>query len=195
MPWQIPRGGWRNAPFPPPPAADIEAAMLSSLARLDPAIARWRRQRLVARLWWGVAGHFHTRAPEWFAAACLFQMGWTLFVPPASFPVSHAWDSMAAMLPEEVWGAIMLMIGGLRLAALTVNGSFRRFRWSPHVRAGTAFLACGVWLQVVLGIWASAPSSTGLGTYRLILVLEFWNMWRAARDTGIVERSNHHGRT
>lgn len=179
----------------PPPCPIAEAAMGRALGRLDPAIARWarstRRRVMIQRIVAGVTGHFKTRITEWFAAAALFQLGLTLVTPPPSFPLSAAWTVMAARLPEETWGAIMLAIAATRIVALGINGTFRAFRYSPHIRAVTAVLAASVWFQVTLSIWQSAPGSTGLGTYRLILLLELWNVWRAGVDTGLVERARH----
>lgn len=196
----------RPAPIPgdvgrgdaPTTCPSAEAAMMHALSRLDPAIARWARATrrrdmltMVKRIAAGITGHFKTRITEWFAAALLLQLGWTLVSPPASFPLSTAWSVMAARMPEETWGAIMLVIAGTRLLALGINGTFRSFRYSPHIRAATAVLACALWYQVVLSIWQASPASTALGIYRLVLALEIWNVWRAGVDTGIVERARN----
>ncbi|MCJ2027981.1 MULTISPECIES: hypothetical protein [Methylorubrum] len=86
---------------------------------------------MVKRITAGITGHFKTRITEWFAAVLLLQLGWTLVSPPASFPPSTAWSVMAARMPEETWGAIMLAIAGTRLLALDIDGTFRSFRYWP----------------------------------------------------------------
>ncbi len=179
-----------------PPGGDPKAgdAMLRSLLLLDPAIARWSRQRkrreMLKRLWSGIANHFRLRATEWFGCAVLLQLGKTLYFPPPAFPHSESWDVMAAMMSEESWGLIFLAIGALRLAALTVNGTFKGFRFSPHIRCATAFLAAGLWLQVVLSMLEAAPNGTGYVVYRLILLLELYNVWRSAADAGHVAKGS-----
>lgn len=169
---------------------ELEAVMLRALLLLDPAIARWSRAQvrrdMVKRIWRGVADHFRLRATEWFAAAVLIQLGTTLYFPPPAFPTSESWRVMASQMSEEAWGAIFLAIGLLRFAALTINGTFTGFRFSPLIRFVTAFLACGLWLQVVMSIYESSPNGTGYGLYRLVLILELYNLWRAGVDTGIV---------
>jgi hypothetical protein len=166
--------------------------MIRALERLDPALARWaraeRRRVALVRFWSGITAHFRTRVTEWFAAALLIQLGVTFYLPPEVFPVQPSWAVLAQIAPEETWGIVMLAIGALRVGALTINGTYQGFRWSPHIRALTAFLSCGVWLQVVMSLWLSPVPGTGLGTYRLILCLELWNVWRAALDVGFVER-------
>lgn len=180
--------------LPPDGDPKASAAMLRSLMMLDPAIARWSRQRkrreMLKRLWSGISGHFRLRATEWFACAILLQLGETLFFPPAAFPHSQSWDVMAAMMSEQAWGAIFLAIGVLRLVALAVNGTFKRFRFSPHIRCATAFLAVGLWLQVVISMLEASPNGTGYVIYRLILFLELYNVWRSAADAGHVAKGS-----
>lgn len=187
------------APFPqeakagaPAPCGhpEVEAAMLRALLHLDPAIARWSRAQvrrdMVKRIWRGIADHFRLRATEWFAAGVLIVLGRKMYFPPPTFPTSESWRVMAEQMSEESWGLIFLGIGLLRLSALTINGTFTGFRFSPLIRCVTAFLACGLWLQVVMSIFESSPNGTGFEMYRMILILELYNLWRAGVDTGIV---------
>jgi hypothetical protein len=171
---------------------DLEAAMLRALCLLDPALARWSRaqgrRNMIARFWAGITGHFRLRATEWFAAVVLLQIGKTLYLPPAAFPVSESWRVMAAQMSEESWGILFLAIGGLRFAALAVNGTFAAFQFSPHIRFATAFMAAGLWTQVVMSMYEAAPNGVGWGHFALFIALELYNLWRAAADTGTVER-------
>ena len=165
--------------------------MARALHALDPALARWARfearRAVIRRIVHGVTSHAKTRVTEWFTAAAMLQLGWTLYWPPPAFPLSVSWSVMAQWAPEDAWGAVMLLVAGLRVAALTINGTFQRFRWSPHIRCATAVMATGLWTQVVLSMWLAAPDATELGLCRLILALELWNVWRAGLDVGLVE--------
>lgn len=169
--------------------------MLRALNRLDPAIARSLKNtprtqvgRVAQRVARGVTKHFKLRVAEWFTSAALFQLGWTLLTPPPTFGTNPAWDVLAHWASEGVWGGACVAVGGTRLMALTINGTFPSFRWSPHIRCVTAFLACFVWFQILLGLWLTGLSLASVGTFRLLLLLEFWNVYRAAIETGIKER-------
>jgi hypothetical protein len=194
MSWQIPPA----APLPIRERAvvdgspEVEALMLRALSLLDPALARFaraeRRRAALLRFWRGITAHLSTRITEWVAAAFMLQLGWTLYTPPDVLPGQPAWAILTQILYETTWGMVMLTISALRVLALGVNGTYAGFRFSPHVRALTAFLGCGIWLQVVLSLWLSQVPGTALGTYRIILALECWNLWRAGLDVGYVER-------
>lgn len=179
----------------PPTPTEFEPAMLRSLSQLDAAVARAARPPLALRLARGITGHFRLRAPEWFAAVLLLQFGYILYAAPDVFPTAPNLAVMAAWAREETWGLCCLTLAGIRLAALTVNGTFPRFRFSPHVRAVSALLACFLWFQVTWAMYLSGVGGTGFGTYRLVLFLELYNVFCACRDTGVVEgRRLGHGR-
>lgn len=161
----------------------LEAQMLISLIRLQ-AILTPRSPSVSRRMWGGVQRHFVVRMPEWFSTALLLQFGWILYFPPDVFAFSPNLNILAQWADEGTWGAICLGIGGVHLFALLVNGTFPRFPYSPHVRGISSLLAFGLWLQITFGIWLSGIGGTGLGTYRLICLLEVYNMVRAFQDAG-----------
>ena len=173
----------------------IEAAMLKSLIRL----AEVERQILARecplwrRLWRGIVGHFVVRAPEWWTAGLLVQLGWVFHTAPTLFQSSPTFSVIARWAVEATWGDLCLTIGGLHVLALVINGTFPRFRWSPHVRAATSLLACGMWFLIALGIHLSGTGPTGVRVYGMIFLLEAWNCVRACIDTGTVEgaRASH----
>ncbi|MEE7460706.1 hypothetical protein MFUR16E_04830 [Methylobacterium fujisawaense] len=160
--------------------------MLISIIRLQAVLAP-APISIPRRVWHGIRRHFVVRFPEWWATAALLQFGWILYAPPPVFDTSPNLAVLAQWATEEAWGAVCLAVGAVHLLALIVNGSFPRFPYSPHVRAFASFLACGLWFQVTFGIWLSGIGGTGFGTYRLIFLLEVWNLVRACQDTGKVE--------
>lgn len=188
-PAAFPRGSGFEG-LDPPQVSGVEIALLVPLLRLDVALrsheARLRRSAPV-RVLRGVAAHFRLRVAEWFTTALLLQFGLILFGPGDVFPHSPNLSVMAQWASEETWGALCLGVGGVHLLALTINGTFPAFPFSPHVRAAASFLACFLWFQITLAIFMSGIGGTGLGTYRLVLALEIWNFVRASLDAGRAE--------
>lgn len=183
--------GWVIPADPDPGAPLAETYMLRTIQALDVALAQHVRERpnpVWLRIWHGVTNHFHSRLGEWIATGWLIQFGWILYMPPDVFATSPNLAVMAQVATEQTWGAICLVIGGLHLAALSINGTFPRFRWSPHIRAASSLVGFFLWFQIVLAIWQSGVGGTGLGTYRLLLLLEGYNFIRACLDTGAIEK-------
>lgn len=176
----------------------IEFQMLRSLMRLDAAVEEQRqtlRRPVILRIGRGVAGHFRLRVSEWFTTALLLQFGLILYAPPNVFETSPNFAVMARWAAEETWGMLCLAVGGVHLLALTVNGTFPAFRLSPHIRFAASFLACFMWFQITLAIFMSGVGGTGLGTYRLVLALEIYNVIRAGLDVGaVIGRGSVNGR-
>jgi hypothetical protein len=48
---------------------------------------------------------------------------------------------------------------GLRLIALTINGTFRGFAFSPHIRGFGSLVGVVVWLQISLGFLVAYVSA------------------------------------
>lgn len=171
--------------------------MVEQLLRLDGALTAIERappRPVVLRIGYGISDHFKLRVAEWFATLLLLQFGLIILTTPDVFATSPGFRVMAQWADDTTWGIACLAIGGAHFAALTVNGTFRGFRFSPHIRALACALACYLWLQITLGIYLSGAGSTGVGTYRLVLGLEFWNFVRACLDAcRSVARSPDHG--
>lgn len=174
-----------------------ESAMVEQLMRLDGALAAVERapaRPIILRIGGGIADHFKLRVAEWFATLLLLQFGLIIIATPNVFSITPGFRVMAEWADQSVWGFGCLAVGGAHFAALTINGTFRGFRYSPHIRALACALACYLWLQITLGIYLSGSGSTGVGTYRLVLGLEFWNFVRACLDARrTAARSLSHG--
>ena len=172
--------------------SDDESSMVKSLLKIDQVLTQQAQQAqqrpaITIRVLGGITDHFKLRVSEWFATALLIQFGLILYGPEQVFPHAPNFAVLATWASEQTWGLICLILGGIHWAALTINGTFPRFKYSPHVRAISSFLACYLWFQITLGIAMSGQGGTGLGTYRLVLLLELWNFIRACQDVGKTE--------
>ena len=103
---------------------------------------------------------------------------------------------MAEWAEPRTWALAAMTVGGMRLLALIINGTFAHTRYgkiSPHVRGVTAFVSCFVWLQIYFGLLVSGDTTTGLGIYPYLLALDCFNTARAFGDAGEVDRAKRHG--
>lgn len=143
----------------------------------------------------GVTEHFRARAPEWALSIMMIIWGVIVYAPGDTF-TTPAWAVMQLIASERTWGVCALLIGGLRLIALIMNGTFWQTwygRLSPHIRAVMAFLSCFVWLQISIGLAKSDAVSTGLAIYPLLLALDLYNGMSASHDAGAMDRMRRDG--
>lgn len=134
-----------------------------------------------AALWIRIKHRFGPRLSEWFVAAVTLQWGIVLLLPPETL-AGPSWSVFRSLMPEVDWGAIMVILGLLRLGGLVVNGARKTVTpWIRVVSAGAGFV---LWLGISLGIAFSGVISTGLAIYPAIAVLELVNIYRAAHDVG-----------
>lgn len=145
---------------------------------------------MILRVYKGIHEHFPARRSEWVLAGIMTAWGWILLGPTDTFGRSPGWAQMAAMASEHTWGWAAAAIGIFRFAALVINGTFADTwygRWSPHVRALASFLACFLWLQIAIGLYASWPP--GLAAYTGLLVLDFMNIVAAMSDAAKMDKA------
>lgn len=140
---------------------------------------------IVVRLADGIKEHFPARASEWALALILVNWGYVLLLPGDSFIRSG--NTLGSFMTESMWGWACLFMGFSRLIALFVNGTFKGFRHSPHVRAIMSFLSCGFWFMITIGLMQT--SSTGLAVYPVLLLLDYYNAARASRDARLVDEA------
>lgn len=151
-----------------------------------------RNHPLPTRLYLGIADHFPVRRSEWTLACIMIGWGAILIAPRMTFAGSPAWSQMAAMMDEQTWGWLAIIIGSFRLIALVLNGTFSKSwygRWSPHVRALASFLACFLWLQISFGLWASGEVPPGLAAYVGLLAQDVMNIIAATKDAANMDRA------
>lgn len=123
----------------------------------------------------GIQRHLPERGLEWVMAFTLLWWGWKITDPSEQWSNHVAWEFMTSFLTEEAWGWLCVLIGGLRILALIVNGTFADTWYSavsPWVRGITAGVAAIIWFMIYLSV--SAANSSGSGIYQLPLVLDLW---------------------
>lgn len=121
---------------------------------------------------------FRYRLSEWVFASILFSWGWTLLLPYPTFSLPSM-GGLAAIAPENVWGLTCLIIGGVRISVLAINGAWVR---STHGRAVMAFVSCFVWCQISLGLISSGVVAPGGGVYVILLAADVFNTFKAASE-------------
>ncbi|UIJ73384.1 hypothetical protein [Aurantimonas sp. HBX-1] len=76
----------------------------------------------------------------------------------------------------------------LRLAALTINGTFKGFAFSPHIRALASVVGVAIWSQVSLGFLmaflAGGGAPSGVIGWSTMVLLEIMNVYRSWSDVG-----------
>lgn len=122
---------------------------------------------------------FPVRVCEWLLAGMMVSWGVVMWNHDAAQFSNPAYSGLSRIADQHAWGAIVCSIGLLRLAALFRNGGWRP---SPHLRAGGAFLACFVWLQISLGFMSAESVTTGIAIYPWLLLADIYNVFRATSD-------------
>lgn len=155
----------------------------------------------------GITAHFPSRAPEWFLAVMLVLYGVILLMPAPAFN-NPAFATIRRFVDEDYWGGAAVVVGLLRLTALTVNGTLYNIeplrlnkaiwarilvtysRYSPHVRAVAALCTCFFWFSVTLGFFSSGtsiPPSTAI--FGVLFFLDIYSASRASIDADRVNRN------
>lgn len=143
---------------------------------------------ILRRVAGGVANHFKVRASEWVMLWPAFGLWATLIDDPQMFQTSPSYSVLASWFDETTWALLIAFSGVARLGALTVNGTFRGFVFSPHIRAGASLIGVAIWSQVSLGflmawLFAGGAASGFIGWSTMVL-LEIINTHRSWIDVG-----------
>lgn len=143
---------------------------------------------IVLRLASGIREHFPQRVSEWVLTVAI--LGWSAVLAGSESTFAHApaFSELARLADEGTWALICFIVGMIRLTALVVNGTFRQFPYSPHLRGLASFIACIFWGQIALGMMAawliSGAAGTGMVIYFAVMVQDCWNLFRAWADVG-----------
>lgn len=125
-----------------------------------------------------VMPHFRLRRTEWIAAIQSVIWGLVLLAPVDTF--AGPAFTFFRFMPEEMWGAIMLVIGGLRLTGLIINGSRRTI--TPWMRLASAIVGWGMFTAVSLCFASSGIVSTWIAAWPVAAVIELMNIHDTAHD-------------
>ena len=126
---------------------------------------------------------FYPRLSEWAAAAVTLVMGIVLTQNPDLMVTSlRGYQPMLVWMSQASWATVFMLLGFIRLMILLVNGAVKR---SPWLRAGTAFVTCGIWST----LFASFFAVYGLGMVMAggYMVMDYMNIVRAMRDARAVD--------
>jgi hypothetical protein len=88
------------------------------------------------------------RRVEWLLSICLVGVGCIYTFGEGLFQ-DQLYLVHSRIMPQWLWATGALSIGGLRFAALYINGTWRR---SPHLRALGSFLSCFAWFELALAV-------------------------------------------
>lgn len=152
---------------------------------------------LILRVVHGVSSHLEARASEWALGFMLLIWGIQLLQPGDLFAISPAYDILAEIMPENVWGFACFLVGGSRLVALLINGTFADTaysRYSPHVRAAMAVLSAFFWLNIAISVAVGRPGGTGMAIYPVLLLLDLYNAYRSSGDARQSDEDAKHAR-
>jgi hypothetical protein len=148
---------------------------------------------MVARVAKGVSAHFVSRLHEWTFACVMAVMGYLLLLPNVTFdqPVFRA---MALVATETEWGAFLATVGGVRLVALVVNGTFPQFHTiTPVIRSIMAFASAFVWFCLAWGFHAASPHGITFVAWVGLMCKDIALSWVIAREAGAADQRYRNG--
>jgi hypothetical protein len=123
-----------------------------------------------------------TRSVEWLLAGLMIAWGIGLMLPGNTMDLEQ-FRYLGALAPEPVWAAWSISIGGLRLVALYINGSYYR---TPLIRATCSVLGI-IWWMVLgyllqIGTDSMIAMPAGIMWYPVFVGFEGYSAYRGARD-------------
>lgn len=128
--------------------------------------------------------HFNIRLGEWLASAILLTLAVLFLGAPTMFALNPEYFAgMAQFGGQPYWAVYFIAIGGIRIAALYING---RKRITPYIRMGLSFLACFVWYQIVMSLFVSGVPGLGWAVFPWLLALDMYNVFRSSADARLV---------
>lgn len=134
----------------------------------------------------GVKDHFQIRVTEWVMLIPALWLWYSFRLQPDMFSLSPSYTMLREYGSEYTWGLVCFFCGAARLFALTINGTFRTFRYSPHIRMAASAVGVLIWLQFWMAFagsyWTAGGSISALGHYTTYIVLETVNFYRSRVD-------------
>jgi hypothetical protein len=131
-----------------------------------------------------------TRSVEWLLACMMVAWGIGLLLPGDTMSLPQ-FRMLGVIAPEPVWAVWSISMGAVRVAALYINGSWRR---TPLLRVLGASFGLIWWLVLGFLFKTSAdggPVPAGLLWFPVFIAFEGYSIVRGARDsyhTGALQR-------
>lgn len=128
---------------------------------------------------------FRERLPEWIMACITFAWGCGAWWDSISDVARHSFDSpfygpLLRIMSQHDWGIYALVVGGVRLVCLYINGS--RPRGSAILRAFGAWLSTFFWVGLFVGAMLLPWASMARFTYCGLLAFDVFGLWFAVGD-------------
>lgn len=143
---------------------------------------------IVRNIFDGIQSHFKVRVTEWIMVFPTAMMAFGLSLQPDMFSKSPSYNAVSQWANESTWMWIILVCFFARTLALVVNGTFRSFRHSPHLRVMASFICFNFWAWLSYGFlyaflfhdgaFFSIPASITL------CMVEGLNIFRGTNDIG-----------
>lgn len=135
----------------------------------------------------GIQAHYPFRKNEWRMVIPATLLGAALLFQDGMFETSRSFSALAQTMPQEAWGVALLVYAFVRLVALTVNGSFESFRYSPHMRVfasvvGMIFWGWFGWGFLSAAIYAGGALSAVIVYLTIVFPIEIENALNALAD-------------
>lgn len=122
---------------------------------------------------------------EWYAASYLLAFGW-LVVSAGGILTPRGFGALVGTgLTEDLLGLATAGFGGVWMAALYINGNWRR---TPFLRLACAAFGAGLWSAIAFGSTGAGEAqqiSTGTATYGLVALFTIIAASRIGHDIAI----------
>ena len=165
---------------------DCHRTVGSILDYLDPEEeALVEPMSLAVRFYYGVVDHLRLRTISWIMSLNMVVFGLILLANPDAMSLpgrTVIYADLLRIASEHSWGLICVAVGGFRLVALFINGTFPTFPWSPWMRALGSFLACLFWLQIELGAIQFGELILAVDIYAIFLLFDAVSLYTAALE-------------
>jgi len=144
---------------------------------------------VVVRIVTGIRKHWVIRASEWVMLYPAIGLGLVLTYQEDLFQVSRSFGPLSRWADQSTWAIIVLAVAMTRLVALTVNGTFDGFRYSPHMRLIACIAGIFFWSQYFLGLTNAAYFEGGAWSgpvaYSTFVLFELLNIYRVWGDVAL----------
>lgn len=141
---------------------------------------------VIRRITHGMIDHFPQRVTEWGMAWPALGMGIALRMQPGMFQTSPSFSRLALVATQQTWALIVLLCCLARVIALVINGNFRTFPYTPHIRLAASLACLFFWSRYCLGFLDAALGHggawSGVIAYSTFVILELVNCYRSWLD-------------